>query len=101
MLRKVEEAIRSQPNRAKYALNEFEIAVAIYFLPLHEEAVKTARRIGKAKVDRGNASCKTPVAWMQFAKGESRKAVLATQKQPALGGVPNENRCLHRISGTD
>lgn len=70
MLRQVAETIHSQPNRAKYAMNEFVIAVGIYYLPLHEEAVKTARRIGKVSVDHGNTNCKTPVALDAIRKAE-------------------------------
>lgn len=62
MLRQVTDSIHTQPNRAKYAMNEFVIVVGISYLPLHDEAVKAAKQIGKVSVGMGNTSCKTPLA---------------------------------------
>lgn len=62
MLNSIEKSIHSQPNRTKYAMNNFVIAVGISYLPLHAQAVKTAEMIGNVTVDMGNTSCKTPRA---------------------------------------
>ena len=45
MLETVEKGIQSQPNRTRFAMNGFVIAVGISFIPLHEEAMHTAEQI--------------------------------------------------------
>ncbi|MEQ8155380.1 MAG: DNA alkylation repair protein [Clostridiaceae bacterium] len=62
MLHKVRETIHSQPNRTKFAMNNFIMAVGISYLPLHEEAMKIAREIGKVEVYTGKKLCQTNVA---------------------------------------
>ena len=62
MLERVERSIYSRPDRVRYAMNDFVIAVGVSYLPLHEEAVLAARRIGEVKVDMGQTSCKVPLA---------------------------------------
>ncbi len=47
MLKMVEETIHSQPGRTKHAMNRFVIAVGVSYIPLHEEALRTAERIGE------------------------------------------------------
>lgn len=61
-LKEIEQTIHSQPNRVRYAMNNFVIAVGISYLPLHEEAIRVANAIGKVSVDMGETSCKTPLA---------------------------------------
>lgn len=50
MLYKVRDTIHDQPNRTKYVMNNFIITVGISFLPLHEEALKIAKEVGKVDV---------------------------------------------------
>ena len=56
MLEAVEKEIHSQPNRTKYAMNRFVIAVGVSFIPLHEEAMGTAERIGEISVSLGKST---------------------------------------------
>lgn len=72
MLHWVEENIHAQPNRARYAMNDFVIAIGISYLPLHEEALHVARQIGTVSVDMGNTSCKTPIALDYISKAAEK-----------------------------
>lgn len=47
------QTIHSQPDRTKYAMNNFVIAVGVSYLPLHEEAKKIAKEIGEVTIYRG------------------------------------------------
>lgn len=62
MLNKVRDTIHNQPNRTKYAMNNFVIAAGISYLPLHEETKKVAEELGKVDVFMGNKLCQTNVA---------------------------------------
>ena len=62
MLNRVRIAIHNQPNRVKYAMNNFIMSVSISYLPLHEEAKKVAREVGKVDVFIGKKLCQTNVA---------------------------------------
>lgn len=57
MLKTVRESIHKMPNRARHAMNRFVIAVGISYIPLHEEALDTARQIGEVSVCHGEKSC--------------------------------------------
>lgn len=62
MLNRVRDTIHNQPNRAKYAMNNFIISVGISYLPLHEEAKKIAQEVGKVDVFMGKKLCQSSVA---------------------------------------
>jgi hypothetical protein len=62
MLNRVCDTIHNQPNRTKYAMNNFIMAVGISYLPLHEEAKKIAQEVGKVDVFKGKNLCQTNVA---------------------------------------
>ena len=62
MLNRVRDTIHNQPNRTKYAMNNFIMAVGISYLPLHEEALIIAKEIGKVDVFKGKALCQTNTA---------------------------------------
>jgi 3-methyladenine DNA glycosylase AlkD len=63
MLQTVEKQIHSQPNRTRYAMNGFVIAVGVSFIPLHEEALRTAEVIGEVSVTLGKGACRVPNAF--------------------------------------
>jgi len=50
MLNRVGIALHTQPNRVKYAMNNFIMAVGISYLPLHEQAKEIAREVGKVDI---------------------------------------------------
>jgi 3-methyladenine DNA glycosylase AlkD len=62
LLQKAEKEIHGSPNRVRQAMNQFVINVGAYVRPLHDEAMHTAKRIGKVHVDMGDTSCKVPYA---------------------------------------
>ncbi len=51
MLETVEHTIRDAPERAQYAMNNFVYTVAVSYLPLHDQACETARRIDPVEVN--------------------------------------------------
>lgn len=68
MLEHVRRHIHTSPNRVRYAMNGFVMAVGVSFRPLHEQALKVAAEIGPVQVDMGNTSCKTPNAYDEIQK---------------------------------
>ncbi len=74
MLNVAANTIHNQPNRTRYAMNGFVVAVGVSCLPLHEEAVKTAEKIGKVKVSTEKGPVSVPVAAeaIQKAKDKNR-----------------------------
>lgn len=62
MLETVKNTIHDQPDRAKYAMNNFISTVGVSYMPLHEEALSVANTIGKVEVRRGGNECNVPVA---------------------------------------
>lgn len=62
MLNRVRDTIRNQPNRTKYAMNNFIMSVGISYLPLHEEAVKIAQEVGKVDIFIGKKLSQTNAA---------------------------------------
>jgi 3-methyladenine DNA glycosylase AlkD len=62
MLETVEKTIHSNPDRAKYAMNNFVSTVGVSYIPLHEKAVSVANTIGTVDVFRANTKCRVPVA---------------------------------------
>ena len=81
LLQRVAKTIEQQPNRVKYVMNGFVIAVACYVEPLHKLAVDTAKGIGKVKVDLVGA-CKIPFAPEQIGKFAARSAIGKKRKSP-------------------
>lgn len=51
MLNRVRDTIHNQPNRTKYAMNNFIKSVGISYLPLHEEAMKIAQQVGMVETN--------------------------------------------------
>jgi hypothetical protein len=74
LLQRVAHSIHQQPNRVKYVMNNFVIAVACYVKPLHKFAVDTANSIGKVTVDLVGA-CKIPFAPDYIKKFEARSEI--------------------------
>lgn len=67
-LHRVEKEIHSERNRVRYAMNNFVIALAISYSPLHQEAVAVSKRIGEVKVDFGETACRVPDAGQYIQK---------------------------------
>ncbi len=75
LLKRVETTIHQQPNRVRYCMNGFVIAVGGYVEPLLNEAKTVAKAIGKVSVDMGGTACKVPLALEYIGKIEERGSV--------------------------
>ena len=62
LVQRVRETIRDAPNRTRYGMNGFVIAVGSYITSLADEAMAAAEAIGKVEVSMGKTSCKVPFA---------------------------------------
>ncbi len=61
-LTQIAEGIHEAPNRVRYVMNGFVIALGCSVLPLHTMALEVAEKIGKVSVNMGSTACKVPVA---------------------------------------
>ena len=82
LLKRVEQEIGAAPNRVRYTMNGFVIAVGAYVKPLMKQAKATAKKLGKVSVDMHGTSCKVPVALDTITKiegmgraGKKRKTI--------------------------
>ena len=80
LLARVEKTIQDQPNRVRYAMNGFVIAVGGYVKPLSDAAIAVAKRIGKVPVDVGDTSCKIPDAAEYIEKMKARGSLEKKRK---------------------
>ncbi len=63
LLNQVEKEIHNQPpNRVRYVMNGFVIAVGSYIKALTKKSQAVANKIGKVSVEMGGTSCKVPLA---------------------------------------
>jgi hypothetical protein len=62
LLQRVQKTLHKEPNRVRYAMNGFVIAVGVYVQPLSDLALQAAQQIGEVSVDVGDTSCKVPYA---------------------------------------
>lgn len=81
LLDQVATTVHDQPNRVKYVMNSFVIAVGCYVKPLHRRALDTAKGIGKVEVQLVGA-CKIPFAPDQIKKFAARSAIGKKRKSP-------------------
>lgn len=82
LLKRVENQIHDAPNRVRYVMNGFVIAVGSAIVKLSKKAAASAKRIGKVDVEMGGTSCKVPLATEYIKKvidkgglGKKRKTV--------------------------
>ena len=81
LLGRVAKDIRNAPDRLRYCMNGFIIAVGSYVVPLTAVARKTAKAVGIVEVDMGNTACKVPDAIGCIAKVESMGRLGRKKKQ--------------------
>ncbi len=74
MIDHVGKTIHDQPNRVRYAMNNFVITVGGTVSSLTAHAMKTAKKIGKVSVNVGDTACKVPFApdYLQKMKDKNR-----------------------------
>ena len=75
LIERVEHTIHQQPNRSRYAMNGFIIAVGSYAKALTERAIQAAEKIGTVTVDMGNTACVVPYAPDYIRKVQARGTV--------------------------
>ena len=80
LLARVQDTIHAQPDRVRYVMNGFVIAVGSYVKGLAALAIRTGKAVGTIEVDMGNTACKVPFApdYIQMVKdrgavGKKRK----------------------------
>lgn len=69
LLHRIRDTIHAQPDRVRYAMNNFVISVGCYVVLLHDEAKKVAQAVGTLHIDLVG-DCKVP-----FAPGYIEKVV--------------------------
>jgi 3-methyladenine DNA glycosylase AlkD len=84
LLARVPKTIHQQPNRVRYAMNCFVIAVGCYVQGLTELALETADKVGAVTVDMGGTACKVPSA---------REYIQKVQKRGAIGKKRKTAKC--------
>jgi 3-methyladenine DNA glycosylase AlkD len=75
LLARVEKTIHQAPNRARYTMNGFVIALGSYVPALTDTALKAAAKIGTVSIDVGNTECKVPDAAAYIKRVEARGAI--------------------------
>jgi 3-methyladenine DNA glycosylase AlkD len=70
LLDRVEKAIHAAPDRVRYVMNGFVIAVGCFVPELTARAKAVAKAVGPVEVDMGDTSCKVPAALEYIAKVE-------------------------------
>lgn len=64
--------LHTAPNRTRYTMNNFLIAVGTYVPELRNKAIGIANGLGEVKVDVGNTACKVPEAASYIQKAAER-----------------------------
>ncbi|MNI31874.1 DNA alkylation repair enzyme [compost metagenome] len=62
MLEMVRAMIHASPERTKYAMNSFIYTVGVSYLPLHDQAVETAKAVGPVEVNQDKKKSKLLLA---------------------------------------
>jgi len=75
LMQRVCRDIHASQNRVKQTMNSFIISVGAYVIPLTDEAIAIADKIGAVTVDMNGTACKTPDAVEYIKKIEARGAL--------------------------
>ncbi|QDU10004.1 DNA alkylation repair protein [Gimesia aquarii] len=71
LLDRVAREVHQAPNKVRYTMNGFVIAVGSYVKPLLKKAKQVAKKVGVVPVDMGDTACKVPQALTYIEKIES------------------------------
>ena len=82
LLQRTAKSIHQQPDRLKWAMNGFVIAIGCHVKPLHKLAVETANGIGKIAVEQVGGCSTIPFAPERIKKFEARSAIGKKRKSP-------------------
>jgi 3-methyladenine DNA glycosylase AlkD len=75
LLDRVQTTIHEEPNRVRYMMNSFVIALGCYVRDLTKLALAAGKKIGPVTVDMGNTACKVPSATEYIQKVQKRGAI--------------------------
>lgn len=75
LLHRVQRTIHQEPNRVRYVMNSFVIAVGSFIKSLTGLAIQTAEKIGPVTVDMGGTACKVPDAGDYIMKVQKRGTI--------------------------
>ncbi len=75
LLDRVVDEIDEAPDRVRYTMNGFVIAVGTYVKPLLRKAKATAKKLGAVSVDMNGTACKVPLATQYIEKVETADRV--------------------------
>lgn len=75
LIERVGTTIHEQPNRVRYAMNNFVIAAGCFVPALTERALAAAAQMGTVTVDMGNTACKVPGATDYIRKVQDRGTI--------------------------
>lgn len=75
LLQRVQKTIHQQPNRVRYAMNDFVISVGSYVKALTDTALQTAAKMGTVMVDMSGTACKVPSAAEYIQKVQKRGTI--------------------------
>lgn len=81
LLDRVMKEIKGAPNRVRYTMNGFVIAVGGAVVPLTAKAKEIAKSIGQVEVDMGGTACKVPSALEYIGKIEDRGTIGKKREQ--------------------
>lgn len=82
LLARVEKNIHKADNRVRQTMNGFMIAVGSFVIPLTEDAINIAKKIGQVTVDMNGTACKIPDA-VQYITKVKDKGTLGKKKKMA------------------
>jgi 3-methyladenine DNA glycosylase AlkD len=82
LLTRIEKEIDKAPNRVKYCMNSFVIAVGSYVKELTALATATGKKIGSVEVDMNGTACKVPFA-PEYIKKVADKGYLGKKRKTA------------------
>lgn len=80
LLEQIPKKIHKQPNRVRYTMNGFVIAVGSYVSELSDLAIKTAEAVGEVYVNMGETECKVPSAPEYIEKAKKRGSLTKKRK---------------------
>jgi len=75
LLQRVQKTIQQQPNKVRYGMNSFVIAVGTYVRALTDLALQVGEKIGEVSVDMGNTACEVPYAPDYIRKVQQRGTI--------------------------
>jgi 3-methyladenine DNA glycosylase AlkD len=83
LLGRVQKTIRTSPNRVRYHMNGYVIAVGCFVKPLNAKAKAIGKAIGIVGVDMGDTECKVPDAVEYISKRE-KMGLIGKKRKSAM-----------------